>query len=119
MKAAKLSAVYIPLVLFCSTLAVAIVLWRGGNMSLEGLMSLATLSAFVTYAVGIFEPVQILAEDLAEFISLQASIERVTGLLDTGRTCATPRPCARSTATPSIPNVGTGSPSGAISSSGT
>ncbi len=82
-KAAKLSAVYIPLVLFCSTLAVAIVLWRGGNMSLEGLMSLATLSAFVTYAVGIFEPVQILAEDLAEFISLQASIERVTGLLDT------------------------------------
>ena len=82
-KAAKLSAVYIPLVLFCSTLAVAIVLWRGGNMSVEGLMSLATLSAFVTYAVGIFEPVQILAEDLAEFISLQASIERVTGLLDT------------------------------------
>lgn len=82
-KAAKLGAVYIPLVLFCSTLAVAIVLWQGGRMSLEGLLGLSTLSAFVTYAVGIFEPVQILAEDLAEFISLQASIERVTGLLDT------------------------------------
>ena len=32
-KAAKLSAVYIPLVLFCSTLAVAIVLYSGGHMS--------------------------------------------------------------------------------------
>ena len=82
-KAAKLGAVYIPLVLFCSTFAVAVVLWQGGRMDLEGLLGLSTLSAFVTYAVGIFEPVQILAEDLAEFISLQASIERVTGLLDT------------------------------------
>ena len=82
-KAAKLSAVYIPLVLFCSTLAVAIVLYSGGHMSLDGVLGLSTLSAFVTYAVGIFEPVQILAEDLAEFISLQANIERVTGLLDT------------------------------------
>ena len=52
-------------------------------MSLDGVLGLSTLSAFVTYAVGIFEPVQILAEDLAEFISLQANIERVTGLLDT------------------------------------
>ena len=82
-KAAKLGAVYIPLVLFCSTLAVAIVLYQGGRMSLDGLLGLSTLSAFVAYAVGIFEPVQILAEGLAEFISLQANIERVTGLLDT------------------------------------
>ena len=82
-KAAKLGAVYIPLVLFCSTLAVAIVLYQGGHMSLDGLLGLSTLSAFVAYAVGIFEPVQILAEGLAEFISLQANIERITGLLDT------------------------------------
>ena len=58
-------------------------LYSGGHMSLDGVLGLSTLSAFVTYAVGIFEPVQILAEDLAEFISLQANIERVTGLLDT------------------------------------
>ena len=57
--------------------------YSGGHMSLDGVLGLSTLSAFVTYAVGIFEPVQILAEDLAEFISLQANIERVTGLLDT------------------------------------
>lgn len=46
------------------------------------MLQIATLSAFTTYAVGIFEPIQMTAANIAEFISLQASIERVTGLLD-------------------------------------
>lgn len=81
-RAARLNAVYIPLVLFCSTAAVAIVLLRGGYMVQEQVLQIATLSAFTTYAVGIFEPIQMTAANIAEFISLQASIERVTGLLD-------------------------------------
>ena len=82
-KATRLRAVYVPLVLFLSTMAVAVILVRGGSLSLAGLIELGTLSAFTTYAVGIFEPVQLVAEYIAEFISIQASIERVTGLLDT------------------------------------
>ena len=66
----------------CSTAAVAIVLLRGGYMVQEQVLQIATLSAFTTYAVGIFEPIQMTAANIAEFISLQASIERVTGLLD-------------------------------------
>lgn len=81
-KAARLNAVYIPLVLFFSTMAVAIVLLRGGYLVLDQVMEIATLSAFVSYAVGIFEPIQMTAANIAEFISLQASIERVTGLMD-------------------------------------
>jgi len=81
-RAARLNAVYIPLVLFVSTMAVAIVLLRGGHMVMDNLLGLATLSAFTTYAVGIFEPIQMTAANIAEFISLQASIERVTDLLD-------------------------------------
>ena len=81
-RAARLSAVYIPLVLFCSSLAVAIVLLQGGTMVTEQVLAIATLSAFATYAVGVFEPIQSIAANLSEFISLQASIERVTGLLD-------------------------------------
>ena len=82
-KATRVRAVYVPLVLFLSTMAVAVILVRGGQLSLQGLIELGTLSAFTTYAVGIFEPVQLVAEYIAEFISIQASIERVTGLLDT------------------------------------
>lgn len=81
-RAARLNAVYIPLVLFCSSAAVAIVLLRGGYMNLDGVLEIATLSTFTTYAVGIFEPIQQTAANIAEFISLQASIERVTGLME-------------------------------------
>ena len=81
-RAARLNAVYIPLVLFFSTMAVAIVLLRGGHLVLSQVLELATLSVFTSYAVGIFEPIQMTAANIAEFISLQASIERVTDLLD-------------------------------------
>lgn len=81
-RAARLSAVYIPLVLFVSSIATAVVLARGGLLAVEGLMQLGTLSAFTAYAVSLFEPIQQLARNLAEFISMQASIERVTDLLD-------------------------------------
>ena len=81
-RAGRLNAVFVPLVLFVSTLAVAIVLWKGGHMVMENVLQLAVLSTFVTYAIGIFEPIQQIASNIAEFISLQACIERVTGLLD-------------------------------------
>lgn len=81
-QAARLNAVYLPLVLFCGSLATAIVLARGGIQVFENAMLIGTLSAFTTYAVGIFEPIQQMARNLAEFISAQANIERVTGLLD-------------------------------------
>ena len=81
-RAARLNAVYIPLVLLVSTAAVSVVLLRGGYLVAEQALELATLSAFLTYAVGIFEPIQMTASNIAEFISLQASIERVTDLLD-------------------------------------
>ena len=81
-RAARLSAVYVPLVLFCGSLATAIVVGKGGQMVLDNLLMIGTLSAFTSYAVGIFEPIQQLARNLAELISIQANIERVTTLLD-------------------------------------
>ena len=80
-RAARLSAVYIPLVLFVSSAATAVVLARGGFLVGLDLLLLGTLSAFTSYAVGIFEPIQQFARNLADFISMQASMERVTGLL--------------------------------------
>lgn len=81
-RAARLGAVYVPLVLFCGSLATAIVLVKGGQMVLDEMLMIGTLSAFASYAVGIFEPIQQLARNLAELISIQANIERVTTLLD-------------------------------------
>ena len=81
-RSAGLNALYIPLVMLASSAATAIVLVRGGDMVLEHGMLIGTLSAFTTYAVSIFEPIQQMARVLANIISVQPNIERVMGLLD-------------------------------------
>lgn len=81
-RASRWSAVFIPLVVLMGAIATAAVLWRGGLLTLEGAMQIGTLTAFGTYAIGIFEPIQNLARQLSEFVSAQANIERIEGLLD-------------------------------------
>lgn len=81
-RAAGLNALYIPLVMLASSAATAIVLARGGNLVMEHGILIGTLSAFTTYAVSIFEPIQQMARVLANIIAVQPNIERVMGLLD-------------------------------------
>ena len=82
MKSIMLSALYIPMVLFFGSLATAFVLVRGGYLVMEQALQLGILSAFITYAVSIFEPIQQIARIFSDFISMQANIERVTDLLE-------------------------------------
>ncbi len=79
--AAKLNAFFISSILFFSSVASALVLYRGGYLVQNDLLQLGTLSVFISYAVAIFEPIQQLARLLADLISCQANIERVMGLL--------------------------------------
>ena len=79
-RAARLNAVYIPLVLLFSTLAVAIVLLRGGYLVTEQALELATLSTFLTYAVGIFEPI---VDRIALLICFQSMILDMAGNVGT------------------------------------
>lgn len=81
-RSARLNAIYVPLILFCSSVASAVVLARGGHLVQEDLMQLGMLSVFISYAVIIFEPIQQLARLLSELISCQANIERVMDLLE-------------------------------------
>ena len=58
-RSAKLNAVYIPAILFFSSVASAgKVLAKGGYMVQENIIKLGTLSVFISYAVVIFEPIQ-------------------------------------------------------------
>lgn len=81
-RATRLNAVYMPIILFFSSLAVAFVLAKGGNLVTKDLMAIGTLSAFISYAISIFEPIQQLAKNISEFIATQANIERVFSLLE-------------------------------------
>lgn len=82
LKMARLNAVFIPIIVFFGSLSTAIILSRGGYLTMNDMILLGTLSAFLSYAIGIFEPIQQLARIFSEVISLQVNIERVTELLE-------------------------------------
>ncbi len=82
-RAALLSALFMPLVLGLGSIATAFALSYGGSLVFAGAMGFGTLSAFISYTTQLFEPIQSLARILAEMQSAQASAERVLDLLDT------------------------------------
>lgn len=82
-RAAVLSAIFMPIVMFLGSIGTGLALYRGGHAVLMGAISFGTLSAFISYTMNFFEPVQQLAGILAELQSAQASAERVISLIDT------------------------------------
>lgn len=82
-RAALLSALFMPIVLTLGSISTAIALARGGHLVFVGAMGFGTLAAFISYTTQLFDPIQNLARILAEMQSAQASAERVIDLLDT------------------------------------
>jgi len=80
-RVARHSAVLTSLITFLSSMALALVLWRGGALTMEGVIRVGTLSVFMSYAVGMLEPIQQIITSLSALISIQVNIERFTGLL--------------------------------------
>lgn len=68
---------------FICSLALAVVLWRGGVISAQGVMRIGTLSAFISYAQGMMEPIQFLVQVISSLINVQVNVERFTKLMDT------------------------------------
>ena len=68
---------------FIVSAAVAIVLWYGGVITVKGVMVIGTLSVFMTYAQGIVESVQFVAEAMSDLVTIKVNIERYTALMET------------------------------------
>ncbi len=68
---------------FLSSVSLAIVLWRGGILAKDQLMEIGTLSAFMSYAMGLMDPLLWLIDAFSTLINTQVNIERVTKLLQT------------------------------------
>ncbi|MGB9258375.1 MAG: ABC transporter transmembrane domain-containing protein, partial [Candidatus Korobacteraceae bacterium] len=76
-------AVYYPIVEVLSAVAIACVVWFGGNEVLRGFVTLGVLVAFMQYAQRFFRPIQDLSEKYNILQSAMASSERIFKLLDT------------------------------------
>ena len=68
---------------FASWVALALVLWRGGIITMDGVMQLGTLSVFCTYALNMVEPVQWIIRAFSDLINVQVNVERFTRLMET------------------------------------
>src|SRR5271167_1009772 len=90
-------AVYYPVVEVLSAVAIASVVWFGGNQVIRHLVTLGVLVAFMQYAQRFFRPIQDLSEKYNILQSAMASSERIFKLLDTKVQIVSPQ-------TPQIPD---------------
>jgi ABC-type multidrug transport system fused ATPase/permease subunit len=81
--AMSLSFLYMPAIEFLSTLATAVVLWFGGQMALDGTVTVGLLVAFLSYVSRFFQPIQELARLYTTLQAAMAGGEQVLHLLDT------------------------------------
>ena len=82
-RAASLSALYLPIVVSLGSLATAYALWKGGYDVFTGAMTLGTVQVFINYTIQFFQPIRDIARIFAELQSAQAAAERVVTLLET------------------------------------
>ncbi len=76
-------AVYYPVVEVLSSIAIACVIWFGGNQVIRNVVTLGVLVAFMQYAQRFFRPIQDLSEKYNILQAAMASSERVFKLIDT------------------------------------
>ncbi len=76
-------ALYYPGVELLSTIAIALVVWIGGEGVLRGTVSIGILVAFIQYSQRFFRPIQDLSEKYNILQAAMAASERVFKLLDT------------------------------------
>ena len=77
-RASRLRGLFAGTMSMASSVALAIVLWKGGYIALE---ELGTFSVFMSYAQGMMEPLRWLVDIISDLITTQVNIERFTNLL--------------------------------------
>ncbi len=66
-----------------SYVALALVLKLGGELTREQVMTVGTLSLFMSYSMGIMHPIRWIVNSISQLIMVQVNIERLTGLFET------------------------------------
>ncbi len=82
-RATRYSAFFSSVMVMMGSIALALVLWQGGLLTMERIMMIGTLSVFMNYALNLMEPIQWIIETIAALIGIQVNIERFTKLMET------------------------------------
>lgn len=83
LKAIIYSSLLGPAVFIIGYTGVALTLYNGGGMVLNGIITIGTLYLFVDYTIKYFEPILNISRILAELQDAQAAAERIVALIET------------------------------------
>jgi ATP-binding cassette subfamily B protein len=75
-------ALFFPVIELFTAIALALIIWRGGNAILAGTITVGVVAAFLQYARRFFRPIQDLSEKYNLLQGAMASSERIFKLLD-------------------------------------
>jgi len=76
--ASRLRGLFAGTMRLASSVALSIVLWKGGYIAVE---EIGTFSVFMSYAQGMMEPLRWIVDIISDLITTQVNIERFTNLL--------------------------------------
>ncbi len=79
-RASRLRGAFSSTMNFASSLALALVLWKGGYIAAA---QIGTFSMFMSYAQGMMEPVRWIVDAVGGLVTTQVNIERLSTLLET------------------------------------
>jgi ATP-binding cassette subfamily B protein len=83
-------ALYYPAVEILSSLAIALVIWRGGSGVLHGAVTIGVLAMFIQYSQRFWRPIQDLSDKYNILQAAMAACERIFKLLDTAPEIVSP-----------------------------
>ena len=82
-RATRTNGLFLATVTMMANLALALVLWKGGRLTMEAVIEIGTLSVFMSYAMGMMDSIQEVISTISALIDVQVNIERVMRVLDT------------------------------------
>lgn len=82
MRGATLNSVFQPTIMFIGNIALAVIVWYGGNKVLVNVLTFGTVYAFIQYIQQFYRPLMGLADRYGQIQTAMASAERIFELLE-------------------------------------
>lgn len=82
LRAAHFDAMFNSTVAMLTSIALGLVIWKGGALSAEHMIEIGTLSIFMSYAMGMLFPIQTVVSSISQIVAIRVNIERYVNLLN-------------------------------------
>lgn len=82
LRARRLKSLLVPVISITVSLCIALVLWHGTTLVLAGIMTVGSLTVFLSYLGKLFQPVQELAKLTNSIAQATVALERIQTILD-------------------------------------